>query len=161
MWQKYRSYISLSLWLISLLGIGGSIGTVTKIDVDTWYTTLNRSSLTAPNYVFPLVWTILYMMIAISGWLIWEKTPSFANSTRIKGLYILQLLLNWSWTPLFFYAHAVGSALLCITLIDLCVALFIKVAYATELKLVSILMMPYLAWLLFATYLNFYIWLYN
>jgi benzodiazapine receptor len=154
-----KSYISLIVWIAAFLLIGSIIGSLTKTEVTTWYSGLNRSPLTPPNYAFPIAWTILYAMIASCGWIIWCH-QSFSNLMLIKRLYVMQLLLNWSWTPLFFRYHFIGSSLICLLIMDIIVAMIIYFSY-TKIRLVSILMTPYLVWILFATHLNFYIWQYN
>ncbi len=157
--EKNKSYVKLIIWIVILMLIGSVIGASTKSDTDTWYKTLIRSPLTPPDYVFGIAWSILYAMIAISGWLIWEAKP-FSNIKLIKGLYISQLILNWVWTPLFFSYHLTGLSLICIIMIITLVAILIFKAYK-NLSSVSFLLIPYLLWLLFASHLNFYIWQYN
>lgn len=154
-----ESYFSLIVWIGALILIGSLIGFFTQTDVDIWYKTLNRSPLTPPNYVFPIAWTILYGLIGATGWTIW-KAPSFPERRLIKYLYIMQLLLNWSWTPLFFTLHLTGTSLICILVMDVVVASIVYLGY-TKLRWASLLMIPYLLWILFATHLNFYIWQYN
>lgn len=154
-----KKYISLFLWIVGLIIIGNLIGYATKPDTSNWYNMLSRSTLTPPNYVFPLVWGLLYTAIGICGWIIWQAKP-FANLQQLKMLYIGQLLLNWSWTPLFFSYHLIGWALILLLCMDFLVAGILYKTHKT-LKCVFFLMLPYLVWLLFATYLNFYIWLHN
>jgi benzodiazapine receptor len=156
---KDKSYISLMTWIVWVTLIGFIIGSLTKTEVNTWYSTLNRSNLTPPNYVFGIVWTILYPMLAICGWIIWHKQP-FQKLMLIKSLYMVQLILNWSWTPLFFRYHLTGLSFACLLVINIFVAMIIYFSY-TRVRLVSLLMIPYLIWMLFATYLNFYILQYN
>lgn len=153
-----KRYLSLLLWVISLISVGALIGNLTQAGVDTWYLGLNRSPLTPPNYVFGIVWTILYAIIGISGWSIWGA--STANLSSIKVVYITQLLLNWSWTPLFFLYQLPGYALICLILMLTMVFAIIFMAYP-RIKAVSYLFLPYFLWLMFATYLNTYIYLYN
>ncbi len=153
---KYKKYISLMLWVFALIFIGSVIGSSTKTGVSTWYKDLNRSPLSPPNYLFGIVWTILYAMIGASGFLMWQN-QHFPRLRLIKILYVVQLILNFSWTPLFFSYHLVGTSLLCIILMNTLVAFMIYLSYE-KIRAVSILMIPYLFWLLFATYLNFYIW---
>ena len=156
---KYKSHILLIIWITALIFIGSSIGSLTKSSINSWYLTLDRSPFSPPNYLFGIAWTILYSMIATSGWLIWRSGP-FSKLKLIKMLYTIQLLLNWSWTPLFFTYHLTGSALVCLLLIVTFVASLIILSYK-KLYSVSLLLIPYLLWSLFAAYLNFYIWLYN
>lgn len=156
---QIKKYLSLIIWVMVLITIGGGIGSLTKAEISTWYIVLNRSNLTPPNYVFPIAWTILYGIIGACGWLIWDKallpTPSL-----LKALYLTQLMLNWSWTPLFFHYHLTGLAMIVLGTMDILVCALIGVA-SRKIKMVALLMLPYLAWIVFATYLNFYIWQYN
>ncbi len=154
-----KNYVSLMVWIFSLILIGFIIGTLTKSSVDAWYAPLNRSHLTPPNYLFGIVWSILYTTIGTSGWMIW-RSNYFSELSVIKKLYSIQLFLNWSWTPLFFIYHLTSIALICLFLIVTVVAFIIFKTYR-PLTTVSLLFIPYLFWLLFATYLNYYIWRYN
>jgi tryptophan-rich sensory protein len=154
-----KNHLSLIIWIVALIAIGGVIGSLTKPEISTWYSTLNRSTLTPPNYVFPVAWTILYGIIGACGWLIW-RPHALPKLSVIKTLYVIQLILNWSWTPLFFHYHLTGFSLVVLGLMDILVGILIFLAYQ-KMKAVSLLMIPYLSWILFATYLNFYIWLCN
>ena len=157
--MQNKNYFSLIIWIVALIAIGGIIGSLTKAEISTWYSTLHRSTLTPPNYVFPLAWTILYGIIGACGWLIW-RASSFPKLSIIKTLYLAQLILNWSWTPLFFHYHLTGFSLVVLIAMDILVGALICLAYR-KMKAVSLLMIPYLFWILFASYLNFYIWQYN
>lgn len=154
-----KSPISLLIWIVVLIGIGGVIGSLTKAEIGTWYSILNRSSLTPPNYVFPIAWTILYGIIGACGWFIWRE-ESLPRLSVVKSLYVAQITLNWSWTPLFFHYHLTGFALFVLGLMDILVGMIIWLAYP-KMRTVSLLMIPYLLWILFASYLNYYIWQYN
>lgn len=165
----YIQYIHLSIWIISINMMGALLSFATNTGISAWYSTLQRSSLTPPNYVFPIAWTILYTIIGICGWHIWRQ-PASENLQTIKNLYIMQLILNYSWTPIFFGAHYTGIAFIIIVLMDILVSMIIYLSHkiippinlSMMLKVrVSILMIPYLLWLLFASYLNYYIWIHN
>lgn len=154
-----KSYLFLILWITALLTIGSLMGALTKSEISTWYSALDRSPLTPPNYVFPIAWTILYAIIAICGWIIWQAT-SMTGLRLTKFLYAMQLILNFSWTPLFFRYHLHGLSLIVLIAKDIIAALIIYLTYK-KFRSVSLLMFPYLLWILFATYLNFYIWQHN
>lgn len=154
-----KHYLSLILWITGILLIGSVIGSLTKAEIHSWYSTLNRSPLTPPNYVFPIAWTILYGIIGICGWIIWQAS-SFSGLRLLKSLYLMQLILNWCWTPLFFHYHWRGFSLVVLGGMDMAVSMIVYCAYP-KVRVVSLLMVPYLLWILFATYLNFYIWQYN
>ena len=94
-------YLRLVIWIFTLLIISSLIGSLTNSGIESWYQTLNQSPLTPPNFIFGIVWSILYAMIATSGWLIWEAKPS-SNLKVVKRLYLAQLVLNWLWSPVFF-----------------------------------------------------------
>jgi tryptophan-rich sensory protein len=157
--ETNKTHLSLIIWILALIVIGGAIGSLTKPEISTWYSTLNRSTLTPPNYIFPIAWTILYGIIGASGWLIW-RPQAFPKLSVIKTLYVTQLILNWSWTPLFFHYHLTGLSLVVLVAMDILVCALICIAYR-RMRAVSLLMIPYLSWILFASYLNFYIWWYN
>ena len=157
--MQNKNHLSLIIWIVLLIAIGGFIGSLTKPEISTWYSTLNRSPVTPPNYVFPIAWTILYGIIGACGWLIW-RPQAFPKISVIKTLYVTQLILNWSWTPLFFHYHLTGLSLVVLGAMDILVGTIIWLAYQ-KTRAVSLLMIPYLSWILFASYLNFYIWQYN
>lgn len=156
---KNTPYLSLTIWILSIITIGGLIGSLTKPQISTWYITLNRAPLTPPNYIFSVAWTLLYAMIGTCGWLIWRK-DSFAWLKVIKTIFVTQLILNWIWTPVFFYYHLPNVSLLILCAMDILVGIIICQAYLTK-RAVFFLLIPYFLWILFATYLNFYIWWFN
>lgn len=156
---KNKSYLSLIIWIIGLIAVGSVSGLFTKPEIKGWYATIERSSLTPPNYIFPIAWTILYGMIGAAGWNIWTH-PSTSNHKVVKTLFLGQLLLNWSWTPIFFHYHLTGTALLILGALDMVVATLIWQTHE-KIKAAALLLLPYFLWILFATYLNGYIWWFN
>ena len=151
--------MSLLIWIVVVISIGSIIGSLSKPEMNIWYKTLNRSTLTPPGYVFGITWTILYSMIGLCGWIIWSQRPT-QKLISLKSLYLLQLFLNWTWTPLFFKYHFIGLSLICIIAIKIFILKIIYFSF-NKIRIVSMLMIPYFIWIFFATYLNFYIWLYN
>lgn len=154
--MQNKSYLSLIIWIFALIVIGRAIGFLIKSEINTWYNTLNHSPLTPPNYIFSVAWTILYGIIGACGWLIWRES-SFPKLNVIKTLYVIQLILNWSWAPLFFHYHLTGFSLIVLSAMNILVSALIWLAYR-KMRTVSLLMLPYLLWILFASYLNFYVW---
>ena len=120
-----------------------------------WYPYLIKSSATPPNIVFPIAWGILYICIGISLGRVIDK-----GYNRFVGLWFLQLALNFLWSIAFFYMQSPISGLVIIILLDVAVLSYTIVTWSAS-RLASIIMIPYLMWLGFASYLNFYIWLYN
>lgn len=147
------------LWVVVFQIIGYCLGSVTQHDILSWYPTLHKSALSPPNIVFPIVWFVLYCMLAVSGYVLWQyrKQP---KARLAFVFFVLQLLLNWAWSPLFFYFHWIGASFLCIMLIII-LTLITMILTRKAYKLSCFLLMPYFVWLLFAGYLNAVIWMLN
>lgn len=145
-----------AVWVILFQVISYIIGLQHKSNMKDWYVFINKSALTPPGYVFGVVWPILYCLLAIAGYLLWRYQASF----RAKALYIVQMLLNWSWTTLFFGWHFVTLSWFVIAVMIMLVMLLMIETYK-KVPLITWLLLPYLGWISFAWYLNFYIWIYN
>ncbi|WP_412708697.1 TspO/MBR family protein [Candidatus Rickettsia kedanie] len=120
-------------------------------EISTWYSTLNHSPLTPPNYVFPSrveYFVQCHWGLRMSNLAYYDV----ASADTIKTLYVTQLILNWSWSPLFFYFHLIKTSRLILILMDIIVGMLILLAYP-KIKTVSLLMIPYLLWILIATYI--------
>lgn len=137
-----------SLWVfIALVFAAASTGMLFKPGA--WYEALNKPSWTPPNIAFPVVWTILYVMIAIAGWLVWQ-----APDGNVAILFwALQLVLNAAWSYLFFGARRTDLAFADVVLLWLAVAAFAVAAWPVS-TLASLLFLPYLAWVSIAATLN-------
>jgi len=124
-----------------------------------WHERLKKPSWRPPNRLFAPVWTVLYVMIAVSGWLVWRE-EGFSGAALPLAVYALQLMLNAAWTPLFFGLHRPDLGFVDIVLVWLSIVativLFIPIHVGAALLLV-----PYLAWVTFATALNFAVWRLN
>lgn len=117
-----------------------------------WYILLNHPPLTPPAFVFPIAWTALYTLIFISLILFAVKRT---NKSKIVGyvLFFAQMTLNIAWTPVFFTFHKIALALTTLILLDMLVFFNIKEFYEISKKSAQFLI-PYLLWIIFATYLN-------
>jgi len=146
-------------WIIIFQFIGYGLGQLTEVHIATWYETLHKSSLTPPGIVFAIVWSILYIMIAISGWSLW-KNRNHPKAKLAFGFYSAQMILNWAWSPLFFNFHLIAVSFYCIVFITL-LTLITIILTKERFKLSSIMLIPYFIWLLFAIYLNGVIWMLN
>ena len=138
----------------------GSVATMPNIP--TWYAALNKPFFNPPNAVFPIAWGILYTLMAVAVWLVWreEKPPIEAYRRTAFVAYAVQLALNVAWSFVFFGAHNPPVGLL------VAVALFLAIVWATYAfrrvsGLAALLMLPYVAWVAFATALNASIWVLN
>ena len=134
----------------------GAAGTGAIFRPGDWYKQLDKPRWRPPDWLFAPVWTVLYVLIAVSGWLVWHEA-GFSGAALPLGVYALQLLLNAAWTPIFFGLHRPGLAMVEIAIlwgsIVATMLLFHPVSAAAAWLLV-----PYLAWVSFASALNFAIW---
>ena len=113
---------------------------------------LNRPSFSPPNWVFGPVWTILYVLLGISFFLIWKENPTRERNMAIK-VFSIQMLLNFAWSFIFFYFNLIGAALIEIILLWISITLMIYLF--SKIKPVAAYMnIPYLLWVSFATILN-------
>jgi len=124
-----------------------------------WYERLTKPSWRPPNQLFAPVWSVLYLMIAVSGWLIWRET-GFVGATLPLAIYALQLVLNAAWTPLFFGLHRIDLGFFDIVLVWLSIVATIVLFYPIH-SVAAMLLLPYLAWVTFAAALNFSLWRLN
>ncbi|ADB35528.1 TspO and MBR like protein [Kribbella flavida DSM 17836] len=134
----------------ALIGVLGVDGTAER------YQQLQQPSWAPPSWLFGPVWTVLYAMIAVSGWLVWRRV----GWSRALVPYAVQLLLNAAWTPLFFGAGAIGPALVEIVLLWATIA-WTVLTFARVRRSAAALLVPYWAWTTFATALNASIWWLN
>ena len=117
-----------------------------------WYQNLNKPFLNPPSWVFPPVWLVLYTSIVISL-LIYIFTKSENNKTNGYIYFSAQMILNIIWSPAFFYSKNIALALVIVVLMVIFTILTIKEFYKVS-KISSLILIPYLLWILFATYLN-------
>ena len=141
--------IILSIIVMEILGGLGAF--VTTGSITDWYSTLTRPPGTPPNWIFGPVWSALYAMIGISFALVWHQGGLGKN--RLTFLFVTQLILNLAWTPIFFGAHHIVPALIVIVLMWIFIALTIR-AFSKQSRAAAYLLVPYLIWVSYATYLN-------
>lgn len=121
-----------------------------------WYAGLNKPSWNPPAWIFGPAWTLLYTLMAVAAWLVWKR----AGFTRPLALYFVQLALNAAWTPIFFGAHEMGWAFIEIITMWIAIALTL-ISFFRVNRAAGWLLVPYLAWVTFATALNFTLWKLN
>ncbi|WP_017584181.1 TspO/MBR family protein [Nocardiopsis valliformis] len=137
----------------ALIGVLSSPGTAGD------YAALQQPPWAPPSWLFGPVWTVLYAMIALSGWLVWRERRWRGARTELS-LFAVQLVLNAAWTPLFFAAGLRGTALVDIVLLVVTLSVTI-VLFSRVSRWAAALLVPYWAWTVFATALNFSIWQLN
>lgn len=149
--------ILVSIFIAQGAGLLGAVFTMSSLQ--SWYPTLVTPEWNPPSWVFGPVWTILYTLMGISAYLIW-KTPQKAPRKTALTLYGIQLLLNALWSILFFGFQNIGLAfaeiLILWTTILLVMILFWRIH-----KTAGLLLLPYLAWVSFAAFLNYTLWQLN
>ncbi len=117
-----------------------------------WYNSLTKPFLNPPSNVFPFVWGILYFMIFFSL-MIFISSKSEDSKKSGYVYFLIQIFLNIIWSPIFFLMQNIGFALFIVILLDIFVILTIKSFYKIS-KVSAMLLIPYLIWIIFATYLN-------
>ncbi len=144
---------ALLLFLVLVVGGGLAIGYITL--PGEWYAGLIKPSFNPPNWIFAPVWTVLYILITIAGWRVWDH-----ELTTPQQFWWTQLVLNFIWSPTFFGLQQMGLALVVIVLLLLAIIGFIKVTWNSE-QVSAFLFLPYLLWVAFATLLNASLWMLN
>ncbi len=141
-----------------LAGIIGSVFTTPSIA--SWYAGLIKPALNPPPWVFGPVWTTLFLLMGIAAFLVWRKGLDRKDVKIALGIFLGQLVLNTFWSIIFFGLHSPGSAFVEIIFLWLAILATI-IAFARISKLAAWLLIPYILWVSFASYLNFMIWTLN
>lgn len=134
--------------------ISASIGHMTMPDA--WYADLTKSTLNPPGWVFGVVWTGLYALLAVSAWMIWTRRDEYVVAPALM-LFGLHMVLNWAWSFIFFTFHLLAVSFFWIVAI-FALAVTIFFIFRNIRPAAAYLLIPYLGWLCFAAYLCFFIW---
>lgn len=146
--------------LLLTLGIGALAGYVTAGETSSeWYLQLKKPSFQPPGWVFSPVWTLLYILMGISLYLVWKKPLTRERNIAIT-IFLAQLLFNFLWSVFFFNWHAPGFALIDIVVLWFSILLTIF-SFSRLSKTAAWLLVPYIAWVSFAAILNWSIWRMN
>jgi benzodiazapine receptor len=143
--------LTCSVAVCILIGFLGSFAT--RSSVTTWYANLSRPSFTPPDWIFGVVWPILYVMMGISAFIIWNKGLDKREVKVALGIFGLQLILNGLWTPVFFGLNLIGLALIEIIMMWAAILLTI-ISFWKVSKTAALLLLPYILWVSFAVVLN-------
>lgn len=147
--------LMVSLIIVFIVGAIGSVATSPQIPV--WYATLARPAWAPPNWLFPVVWTILYILIGISLFLVWRKG---LESKQALVVFAVQLGLNLLWSLVFFGFHSIVGGLVIILMLWMAILANIIVFYRIS-RWAGLILLPYLVWVSIASYLNYSIYLLN
>ena len=143
------SYGILGLLILLTLGIGWLGSRATLPEIHTWYAQLNKPSFNPPNYLFGPVWSTLYLLMAISQWMVWKSN----QSKFIKIFFVLVLTCNTLWSPVFFKYHHIGWALVVLAFYLVTLGAWVRSLYQ-ENKTAAYLQAPHVLWVSLATILN-------
>ena len=146
--------IVLVIIIISLAG-----GRFTSSGME-WYKTISLPAWTPPGAIIGSVWTVIYILTAISAIMIWNRAPGIDNFKVIELLFILNGVFNLLWSYLFFAKQQIGPAVIDSLAIEATLLLLIALIWKHSVT-ASLLLVPYALWVGFATYLNFTIFLLN
>ena len=133
-----------AVWLIN--------AKLVHLGIDNWYAGFEKPAVTPPDIVFPIVWSILYLMLGAAFYLA-LKNGSREQASRANHIFLVQLFLQAIWAFLFFYKGQVGAALACIILLDFAVYKML-LAFKSTGRISAYLAAPYFLWLVYATLLN-------
>lgn len=149
--MKNSLKLLLSIAVCELSGIIGATFTISAIP--NWYANLNKPFFSPPNWLFGPVWTILYLLMGVSFYLIWTQSPKRKGVLLAIKTFIFQLFLNFIWTPVFFGLRSPELGL--IVIVAMWFAILAAIAKFHHLsKTAAYLLIPYLLWVSFATLLN-------
>lgn len=149
----------ISILICEGAGIIGSVFTISSIP--TWYVTLNKPFFSPPNWIFGPVWTILYLLMGISLYLIWtKKVEKKVPKVKSYQVFFAQLILNTLWSIVFFGMKSPFAGFVVIIILWFLIIETIR-NFAKVDKTASFLQYPYLVWVTFATVLNFSVWVLN
>ena len=142
-----KGYLVLAGFLLVTVGGGLAIGFVTRPGA--WYAGLVKPSFNPPNWIFAPAWTVLYVLIAVAGWRVFEREPGSAA----MAVWAVALALNFLWSPVFFGAQRPEAALAVVAMLLAAIVVFIALAWHIDTS-AALLFVPYAAWVAFATLLN-------
>ena len=151
-----RPVLPLPAWVALVIGGGLLVGLA--FPADEWYRALGKPAWTPPGALFGPVWTLLYALMGVAAW----RIDRAAVPQRVVALqlFLVQLALNFAWTPVFFGAHAIGAALSVIAVLWIAIVAT-AVAFLRVDRIAAWLLAPYLAWVTFAGALNLALWRMN
>ena len=156
--SKKISILILFILTVLVIQFTGTYFTFTS--VSTWYPTLKKASWNPPNWVFGPVWSLLYVMIALAGWIAFIQSKNQSQKNRAMLFYSAGLLLNLLWSFFFFFLKSPFLAFIDISALLLLIGITIVLFYRIS-KFSAYLLIPYFLWTLYASSLNLSTWVLN
>ena len=157
--MKFGKWKPYAVGILLTEAVGLLSGLLSRGGTESFQMTAAQPPLSPPGWVFPVVWTVLYALMGISAVRIWLSPDSAARS-RGLNLFVVQLVLNFFWSLIFFNARAYGLAFVWVILLWVTVLAMILEFWKVD-RLASLLQIPYLIWLTFAAHLAFGVWVLN
>ena len=158
--MKLSNPLKLIIALTVPLSVGWIGSLFTSPEINGWYSTLAKPALNQPNWIFGPVWTTLFILMGIAAFLIWRRGLNNKNVQAALAIFVFQLFLNVFWSLLFFGIHSPMVAFTEIISLWLAILALILAAYRVS-RPAAYLLIPYVFWVSFATYLNYAIWQLN
>jgi tryptophan-rich sensory protein len=155
--SQSKGYLSLFIIIVATFFITFPSGFVTRAALDPWYYNLVKPEFNPPNWIFGPVWTVLYVLMSVAAWLAYKKSN---HSNKILLVYFIHVLINSSWSYVFFYYKQIFLASFVISVIIFFI-FYLMILYSKYSKPSVVLMLPYFAWSTFALYLNSTIYILN
>lgn len=153
-----RQSLGLAGWLAASF-VAGGVGAIASASAGAFYGQLSQPSWAPPAWLFGPVWSVLYILIGVAAWLVWRK-HGFSGAATALWLFCIQLLANALWTWLFFVWHLGALSLAEILVLWLLIAATIFAFWRLQ-RLAALMLLPYLAWVSFASALTFSLWRLN
>ncbi len=153
----FRRFLVAVLPVVAVV-VAGSL--VTEPSIPTWYAGLEKPDFTPPNWAFPVAWTLLYALMAVALWRILSLPTHRPGRSGAIMAFFVQLALNCLWSFAFFGAHSPVAGLIVIVALIVAILATIRAFWPLD-RPAALLLVPYLAWVLFATALNGAIWQLN
>ena len=154
-----RDIVGVSVAVLGTEAIGGLSALASGADFVPYFQALRKPPLTPPPAAFGPAWTALYLLMGVAAWLVWREGIDRRTALAL-GVFAAQLVLNFAWSLIFFGRHRVGFALIEIVVPWLTILVTIGAFWSVR-RAAGALLLPYLAWVSFATYLNAGIWRLN
>lgn len=148
-----------TLWKKMLIGaivcvaLGSASGLSTVSEINTWFQTINKPSWNPPNWIFGPMWTTLYILMGAAFGRIWHMSDSPAKKTAMI-FFVVQFVLNLTWTPVFFGMHQISFALGIILVLLFLIMITIRQFMRLD-KTAGMMLIPYVLWVTFASFLNY------
>ncbi len=151
--KKSQSFIYF-MWILIFNYLGGYISSLCIFNPKLVYNSLNKPIFAVPSYVFPIVWGILYFILAIAA------TLDYRKEGKNTVVYVISMLISFTWTYVFFSQELYGISFIIIIIIMI-FSIYLLIKYLKTSKIAAFIMFLYLIWLSYAALLNYFIWMYN